>query len=52
MVTLDLWCCAMLDFSLIQGLQMVEKVEFSSAEIIVNWLRPIRLLSIQNEVEK
>ena len=31
---------------------MIEKVEFYSAEIMVNWLRPIRLLSIQNQVEK
>ena len=31
---------------------MIEKVEFCSAEIMVNWLRPIRLLSMQNQVEK
>ena len=31
---------------------MIEKVEFCSAEIIVNWCSPIRLLSIQNQVEK
>ena len=30
---------------------MIEKVEFCSAEIIVNWCSPIRLLSIQNQVE-
>lgn len=31
---------------------MIEKVEFYSAEIVMNWLRPIRLLSTQNEVKK
>ena len=31
---------------------MIENVEFFSAEIIVDWLRSIRLLSMQNYVEK
>ena len=31
---------------------MIEKVEFCCAGIMGNWLRPIRLLSIQNQVEK
>ena len=31
---------------------MIEKVEFCSAEIIVNWLSPIGLQGIQNQVEK
>ena len=52
MVVLDLLCCAILNFSWIYGLQMIEKAEFCSAEIIVNWCSPIRLLSIQNQVEK
>ena len=31
---------------------MIDKVEFCSAEIIVNWLSPIRLQGILNQVEK
>ena len=31
---------------------MIEKFEFCSAEIIVNWCSPIRLLNMQKMVEK